>query len=314
MEVYHGLNEFKKITYPVVTSGTFDGVHIGHQIILKRLNEIAQKSNGESVVLTFWPHPRFVLQPDNNDLQLLSTLEERIALLKNAGVDHLIIIEFTKAFSELSSADFIQKILVDAIGTKKLVIGYDHRFGKKREGSFEYLKENAHLYGFEIEEIPPQDVDNVTVSSSKVRKALISGDITTANQCLNHPYRITGKVAHGNKIGKTIGYPTANITIPESFKLIPGNGIYAVKVVHKESTYKGMLSIGVRPTLDASISQNKRTIEVNIFDFNQSIYGETLSIDFIKYIRAEEKFDDLAALKDKIAEDERIAKDILQTS
>lgn len=312
MKVYNDITSFKKVPNAVVTSGTFDGVHAGHRKITDRLNEVARKNGGESIVISFWPHPRHVLSPDGAQLKLLATLEERITLLRQTGIDHLIILKFTREFAQLSSDDFIEKILINAIGTRKLVIGYDHKFGRNREGGFDYLKKNSGKFGFDIEEIPAQEVDDSVVSSSQIREALQAGDVATATSYLGYPYRITGTVVHGNKIGTTIGYPTANIEVAEPFKLIPGDGIYAVKVTHNGTTYGGMLSIGKRPTIKES--DGKRTIEVNLFDVNRSLYDERLHIDFIAYIRPEEKFDTLDALKQKIAEDEQIAKNILNRS
>src|SRR5688572_29127909 len=248
MKIYHGIDDFTQLQYAVVTSGTFDGVHIGHQKIFSRLREIASRNFGETVVLTFWPHPRLVLHPEDESLKLLNTFEEKADLLKDQGIQHLIRIPFTKEFSQLSSEQFIQEILVKTIGTRKLVIGYDHRFGHNREGSFEQLKINGPRYGFEVEEIPRQDVDHVGVSSSKIRKALEDGDIDTATHLLGRPYSLTGRVVMGDKLGRLLGYPTANIEIDTKFKLVPADGIYAATAQHEHDLYKGMLYIGNRPT------------------------------------------------------------------
>lgn len=299
MKIYHGLDDFTRLSSAVVTSGTFDGVHMGHQKILARLREIAEKSKGETVVITFWPHPRLVLHPEDESLKLLNTFEEKAALLKEQGIQHLIRIPFTKEFSQLTSEEFIQKILVDTIGTKKLVIGYDHRFGHNREGSFEQLKINGPRYGFEVEEIPRQDVDHVGVSSSKIRKALEDGDIDTATHLLGRPYSLTGRVVMGDKLGRLLGYPTANIEIDTKFKLVPADGIYAATAQHEHDLYKGMLYIGNRPTVNGS----KRNIEINLFDFNKDIYGESLSLNFYKLIRGDAKFHDLEELKTQLAID-----------
>ncbi|MBL3658485.1 bifunctional riboflavin kinase/FAD synthetase [Fulvivirga sediminis] len=307
MKIYHGIDDFKKLDFAVVTSGTFDGVHIGHQKILERLNEIAKKCNGETVLITFWPHPRLVLYPDDSNLKLLNTFEEKAELLKNQGIDHLIRIPFTKEFSNLTSEEFIRQILVDTIGTKKLVIGYDHRFGKNREGGFEYLKAHSAEYGFEVEEISRQDIDNVGVSSTKIRKALLEGDATTATELLGRPYSINGRVVKGEKLGRIIGFPTANIELDFRHKLIPADGSYAVKVMCNHNFYNGMLNIGYRPT----VSGTRRTIEVNIFDFNQDIYGENVLINFIGRIRDEIKFEDIEALKAQLKEDKLTAQKIL---
>ena len=222
MKVYRGLEEFEKLDNAVVTTGTFDGVHQGHRKILDRLMEVAKKSNGESVLLTFFPHPRMVLQPES-DLKLINTIDEKIKLLRKEGIDHLIIQPFTKEFSRTTSLEFVRDLLVNQIGTKKLVIGYDHHFGRNREGSFDHLKEFGPIYGFEVEEISVQDVDNVNVSSTKVRKALEEGEVDVAANYLGHSFFIEGEVVHGKKMGRELGYPTANLKIENPYKLIPGN-------------------------------------------------------------------------------------------
>lgn len=293
MKIYHGLEDFVRLTYAVVTSGTFDGVHVGHSKILSRLQEIATKKNGETVVITFWPHPRLVLHPEDTSLRLLNTFEEKAELLKAQGIHHLVRIPFTKEFSQLSSEEFITQILVETIGTKKLVIGHDHHFGKNREGSFEQLKLNGPKYGFEVEEIPRQDVDHIGVSSTKIRKALEEGDIETATHFLGHPYSLNGRVVMGDKLGRILGFPTANVEIDTSYKLVPADGIYAVTVQYAHGLFKGMLYIGNRPTVNGV----KRNIEVNIFDFNKDIYGESLTIFFHSLIRSDIKFNDLEELK-----------------
>ena len=307
MNVYYGIQEFKKLENAVVTSGTFDGVHLGHQKILKRLNEVAELTNGESVVITFYPHPRSVISPDNQIVKLLSTLEEKIELLEKSGVDNLLIVSFTREFSELSSEEFIQKILIETIGTKTLVIGYDHRFGKNREGGFDYLKLNKEKYGFGIEEISRQDIENVGVSSSKIRKALQEGDVPSADHFLGRNYSLSGVIVKGRQLGRTIGFPTANIQVREIAKLIPSDGVYAVKVYYNDEAFGGMLNIGNRPTVDGTF----QTVEVNIFEFDQEIYGEKLTIEFLQKIRNEQKFNGLDELKTQIAKDKITCKEIL---
>ena len=309
MKIYHGIEDFVQLPIAVVTSGTFDGVHLGHTKILSRLREIATKTNGETVVITFWPHPRLVLHPEDMSLKLLNTFEEKAELLKAQGINHLIRIPFTKEFSQLSSEQFITEILVKTIGTKKLVIGHDHHFGKNREGSFEQLKVNGPKYGFEVEEIPRQDIDHVGVSSTKIRKALESGDIETATHFLGHTYGITGRVIMGDKLGRILGFPTANIEIDTFYKLIPADGIYAVKVRYGVQHYNGMLYIGNRPTVGGI----KRSIEVNIFDFNEDIYGEALTIYFHSVIRNDIKFNDLEELKRQLFLDKQAALKMLST-
>ena len=308
MKIYHGIDDFSQLQYAVVTSGFFDGVHVGHQKIFSRVREIASRNFGETVVLTFWPHPRLVLHPEENELKLLNTFEEKAALLKDQGIQHLIRIPFTKEFSQLTSEQFIQDVLVKTIGTRKLVIGYDHHFGKNREGSFEQLKLNAPRYGFEVEEIPKQEVDHVAVSSTKIRKALEEGDVETANHFLGQPYPLTGRVVTGDRIGRTLGFPTANIEIDTKYKLIPADGIYAVTVGHEHNVYGGMLYIGNRPTLQAT----RRNIEVNIFEFDRDIYGETLTVYFQKQIRADQKFLSMEELKSQLHRDKADALAVLE--
>jgi riboflavin kinase / FMN adenylyltransferase len=303
MKIYHGLEDFNRLTTAVVTIGTFDGVHVGHQKILMRLKEIASLCKGETVVITFWPHPRLVLHPEDTGLKLLNTFEEKAELLKEHSVQHLIRIPFTKEFSQLTGEEFISKILVDTIGTKKLVIGYDHHFGKNREGSFEQLKLNGPRYGFDVEEIPRQEVDHLGVSSTAIRKALESGDIETATHLLGKPYSLTGRVVAGDKLGRILGFPTANIDVDTKFKLIPSDGIYAVTVGHEHHQYNGMLYIGNRPTIQGS----KRNIEVNIFAFNEEIYGQSLTINFYKRLRNDIQFHDLEELKAQLFEDKSLA-------
>jgi riboflavin kinase/FMN adenylyltransferase len=307
MKIYYSLDDFNPLKYAVVTSGTFDGVHLGHQKILQRLREITKKNEGESVVITFWPHPRFVLKPGDPPIKLLTTFEEKAELLREQGINHLLRIPFTKEFSQISSQEFITKILVERIGTRKLVIGYDHRFGKNREGSFEQLKLNGPTYGFDVEEIPQQDVDHVAISSSKIRRALDTGEIELANHFLGRNYSISGRIVKGDKLGRVLGFPTANIDPGLHDKLIPVEGIYAVKVQHENTEYQGMMYIGNRPTVDGS----KRSIEVNIFDFDKEIYRETIKVYFLKLLRKDSKFNDLESLKQQLQLDKEAALKIL---
>ncbi|MEO6883096.1 MAG: bifunctional riboflavin kinase/FAD synthetase [Bacteroidia bacterium] len=309
MKIFTSIADFPIIIVPVVTTGTFDGVHLGHLKIINRLKEIATKEKGETVLLTFFPHPRMVLFPDDNDLKLLLTQDEKIQLLEKAGIDNLIVLPFTKEFSRLSSIDFVRSILVDGIHTKKLVIGYNHHFGRNREGSFEHLKEFGPLYGFDVEEIPAKDVENSEVSSTKIRKALQKGDIRKANEYLGFPYFITGKVVQGKQLGRTLGYPTANLEISDKHKLIPADGIYAVEILHAKKMYKGMMSIGKNPTVGGT----SRTIEVNIFNFDSSIYGEELVIYFKEFLRDEKKFSDLDSLIKQIGLDKEHSLKILNS-
>jgi len=299
MKIYHSLDDFSTLNYAVVTSGTFDGVHLGHQKILERLKEIAKNNAGETVVITFWPHPRLVLRPDDRTLKLLNTFEEKAELLKEQGIQHLVRIPFTKEFSQLSSQDFIKKILVDKIGTKKLVIGYDHHFGKNREGSFDQLKINAPQFGFEVEEIPRQEIDHLAVSSSKIRKAIEAGEMDIATQLLGRPYAMTGRVVKGDQIGSGLGFPTANLDLDSHYKLIPADGIYAVSVEYERKKFGGMLYIGNRPTLLST----RQSIEVNIFNFDKEIYGENLKVELKKMLRMDSRFNNLDELKNQLHQD-----------
>lgn len=299
MKIYQQLTDFHPPHFSVVTSGTFDGVHLGHQKILRRLQELANRKQGETVLLTYWPHPRLILQPKDKSLRLLTSLSEKVKLLEGMGVDHLIILPFTKELSQMSSEEFIRDILVDKIQTKTLVIGYDHKFGKNREGSFEYLQSHSHLFGFAIEEISRQDVDDLGVSSTKIRTALAQGDITTANKYLGRPYDLSGQVVKGQQIGRSIGFPTANIQIADNYKLLPRDGAYAVHADVNSIRYKAILNIGDRPTVDG----DQKTIEAHLIDFEGDLYGQELRIYFQEFLREEKKFESLYALKNQLAID-----------
>ena len=302
MIILEGAEAFPKQAYTVVTIGTFDGVHIGHRQIIQKIVKQANDNHGVSVVITFWPHPRFVLQGvDASGLKLLSTFEEKAALLDELGIDYLVKIPFTREFSLTSSEDFIRNVLIGQIGTTHLVIGYDHHFGRNREGSFEYLQANIADYGFTLQEIPRHDIDDVGVSSTKIRKALQNGEVDVAASYLGRNYDLSGFVVHGQKIGRTIGYPTANIRLSEPFKLVPAHGIYAVRVMVRNHRAFGMLYIGTKPTLEGEL---REVIEVNILDFQEDIYGEALRLEFLRFIRGDMKFDSLEALRDQISRDE----------
>ena len=310
MKVYHSLEEFKKLDNAIVTTGTFDGVHIGHQAILSKLVNIAKKEKGESVLITFFPHPRMVLQKDLN-IKLLNTVSEKIVLLSKTGIDHLLVFPFTKEFSRMSSIEFVRDILVNKIGTKKLVIGYDHQFGRNREGSFKHLQEFGPVYGFDVEEISAQDIDDVSVSSTKIRTALLErGDVKTASKYLGSHYHLSGTIVTGKKLGSKLGFPTANVNIEEDYKLIPKDGVYAVLVNLDRKTYKGMLNIGKRPTIEGK----NRTIEVNIFDFDKEIYNHEIKLCFIDRLRDEKKFESLEDLTKQLAKDKAEAIKILDSS
>lgn len=299
MKIYHQLADFHPTPNSIVTSGTFDGVHLGHQKILRRLQELAKRKQGETVLLTYWPHPRLILKPEDKSLRLLTTLSEKVKLLEGLGVDHLIILPFTKELSQMSSEDFIRDILVKKIQTKTLVIGYDHKFGKNREGSFDYLQSHSHLFGFEVEEISRQDVDDSGVSSTKIRTALAQGDISTANKYLGRSYQLSGQVVKGQQIGRSIGFPTANIQVSDDYKLLPRDGAYAIYAEVDAVRYKAILNIGDRPTVDGQ----KKTIEVHLIEFEGDLYGQELCIHFEMFLREEKRFESLEALKNQLVID-----------
>jgi riboflavin kinase/FMN adenylyltransferase len=286
MQIYKGLSAFPKLDAPVLTLGSFDGVHVGHQKILSRLVDAAKAINGQVVLLTFDPHPRKILFPSSNSVQLLSTLDEKIDLLSKYGVEHLVVQPFTRDFSMMEHDFFIRELLVKQIGVKKLVIGYDHQFGHNRSGSFKELELLAPSFGFEVEEIPEQDINDSAVSSTRIRKALLEGNIVDASNLLGYDYSFTGTVVKGNQIGRTLGFPTANLLSHDPDKLVPANGVYAVIVEVHGAVFKGVLSIGTRPTFD----NGARSVEVNIFKFNQDIYGEECTVRFKNFIRPELKF------------------------
>jgi riboflavin kinase/FMN adenylyltransferase len=308
VKIHYDLDSISELKHTAVTTGTFDGVHLGHKTIIDKLISVAKQIEGESVLLTFYPHPRMVLFPDDHQIRLLNTQSEKEQLLESCGIDHLVVINFTKEFSRLSSLEFVRNILANKLKAKKLVIGYDHHFGRNREGSFAHLLEFGSLYGFEVEEIPAKDIDEVAVSSSKIRKAIEAGDIDTANKYLGYAYSFTGKVIKGKQLGRTIGYPTANIAITDPYKLIPAIGVYAVKVMFAKQTYEGMLSIGKNPTVS---NQNILSIEVNIFDFNADIYNKEITVFIYKKMRDEEKYGSLDELKAQLAIDKQNALNFL---
>ncbi len=300
MSIYNQISELSELTNSIVTIGTFDGVHLGHQKIIKRLTELKKQHGGNIVVFTFNPHPRKILFPEQKDLKLITTSEEKCELLNSFGVDHVLVYPFTKEFSKMQANDYVSKIIIEGLKTTILVIGYDHKFGSNREGNIETLKELSKISNFKVEEIAAQEINQLNVSSTRIRKAIEEGDITTANSFLGYPFFISGKVIKGKQLGRTIGYPTANILIEDSDKLIPKNGVYSVNVKLGNNQYNGMLNIGVNPTTD---NDNTIKIEVNIFDFNKSIYDEKIRVEFIKRIRDEKKFTTLEELKKTLADD-----------
>jgi len=325
MQIYHHINDFKKLTNAVVTIGTFDGVHLGHQKIIQKLIEKAHQINGETVILTFFPHPRMILHPEDHQLKMINTMAEKAMLLEKLGIHHLIITPFTRDFSNQSPQEYIEQVLLQKIGMKAMVIGYDHRFGKDRSGNLAELQQFSEVYNYDIDEIPEQDIADVAISSTRIRKALAKGDVDVANELMSHPFSLTGKVIYGDQIGRTLGYPTANLFIEESYKIIPSDGIYAVEVEIKDSRnknqvidnpfqpnqseiknqkskiYKGMAYIGHRPTING-MSQN---IEVNIFDFADDIYHQSIQLNFLHFIRHDIKFEGLDKLTEQLGRDKQ---------
>ena len=300
MHIYHHISELKNVTNSIVTIGTFDGVHLGHQKIIKRLVDLKKKQGGETILFTFDPHPRKVLFPEQTDLKLITTTKEKCELLQHFGIDNVLVFPFTKAFSRMHATDYISDIIVKGLKTKSLVIGYDHRFGSNREGNIVTLKELSKTYNFAVEEIPAEEINSLNISSTRIRKAIEDGDIQTANEFLGYSFFITGIVVKGKQLGRTIGYPTANISIADKDKLIPKMGVYAVNVILNNITYKGMLNVGTNPTTDLD---NTVKIEVNIFDFDETIYGYDIKVEFVKWVRNEEKFANLEELKQALAND-----------
>lgn len=309
MEIYRDLSQLPIIENAVITIGSFDGVHMGHQQIIKQINDLARSINGQSVLITFHPHPRLVVAGKNHDLKLLNTLDEKAALLEQYGVDVLVVVPFSKAFSEQSPDAYIQDFLVKRFQPKIIAIGYDHRFGKQRAGDISYLKKFQATYNFEVVEISKQEVADIAVSSTKIRKALLNGEVSKAARLLDHPFSIAGRVVKGLQLGRKIGFPTANIKVEERHKLVPPEGIYAVYVYYNKQRYKGMLYIGNRPTVDKGLAQ---TIEVNIFDFDFDVYDQTLKVDFIAYLRGDEKFDALDGLQAQLKKDKEDALTVLE--
>jgi len=295
VRIYNDISEIGELKNPVVTVGTFDGVHIGHQKVINELVSAAKAMNGESVVITFEPHPRQVLQP-GFDLRIIITREEKIRLLEKCGVDIFIIIEFTKEFAQNSSEDFLRKYIVEPIKPAKLIIGYDHHFGKGRQGNFDFLQEMSGKYHFEIGQVGMLDVKEIAVSSTKIRDAIKRGDMKEVSEFLGYNYSISGTVVRGNQIGRTLGFPTANIRPDHPDKLVPAYGVYAVLVEWNGKFFKGMANIGIRPTLNL----HTLTIEVNIFDFDEVIYDENITIFFLEHIRDEKKFRDLDLLRRRL--------------
>jgi riboflavin kinase/FMN adenylyltransferase len=302
LKIYHSFNEFVTSKRTVVTLGTFDGVHIGHNAILDKICKAAQQENLESVILTFFPHPRLIVS-NNYDIKLLNTIDEKSILLGKIGIQNFIIHPFDKTFSELSPREFVTQVLVEKLNIQKIIIGHDHKFGKDRAADFNDLINFGKEFGFEVEEISAQQINEVSVSSTKIRNSLLEGNISLANDYLGYPYVLTGNVIKGNQLGRTIGFPTANIEIPEDYKLIPKNGVYIVTVNVNKQTVFGMMNIGVKPTL----GENKLSIEVHLLNFNNDIYNQKIQVNILERVRDEQKFDSFEALKLQLETDKQNA-------
>ena len=307
MRIFEGLENVGQIKNPVVTIGTFDGVHIGHQKIIQQLILEANKIEGESVLITFYPHPRLVLFPDNHNLQLLQTQAEKLQTLAENGLENVIILPFSKEFAQLSALDFVQTVLFKSLRAKKIIIGYDHQFGNDRKGNIDFLIAHANDFNYDLIEIPAEEINEVNVSSTKIRAALHDGSVEIANAYLNKPFELSGTVIKGEQLGRTIGFPTANLDLKDSTKLIPANGVYAVKVQlnNEEKSFNGMMNIGFRPTVSEA---KKQSIEIYLFDFQADIYDSHLKVSLYKRIRTEEKFVNLATLKSQLSKDEAVVR------
>ena len=309
MKVFHSFQDFKCNKKTIVTIGTFDGVHIGHLNIIQKIVQSCAKNDLESVILTFFPHPRMVLNA-NSDIRLLNSMDEKSGLLAANGIQNLIIQKFDKLFSELSADEFVATILVKHLNIHKIIIGHDHRFGKNRLGNIDDLIAFGKKYNFEVEEISAQEINDVAVSSTKTRNAILAGNIVLANQYLGYNYAITGKVVLGKQLGRTIGFPTANIDVADSYKLIPKNGVYIVQSIINNQLVYGIMNIGIKPTFDAK----KLTIEVYFLNFDADLYGSSLTVSILQYIREEQKFDSLQSLKNQIENDKTFAINYLQNN
>ena len=307
MKKYNSIFEFSATKKTIITLGTFDGVHLGHQAILKKLVNATENGTYESLVLTFYPHPRMVLNQEGT-MHLLNTIEEKTILLEKSGIDHLIVHPFDEKFSKLSAEAFVKSVLVDQLNIHKIIIGYDHRFGENRSANITDLIEFGKKYNFEVVQINAEEINEITVSSTKIRTALLDGAIEFANQYLGYDYFFSGKVIKGKQLGRTIGFPTANIILLESYKLIPKNGVYVVySTINNKSEY-GMMNIGYNPT----VGENNKTIEVHFFDLNEDLYDKIVNVSIVKFIRTEEKFESIDALKMQLNKDREFSKTYLR--
>lgn len=295
MKIYQSLNEFKPSRKTIVTLGTFDGVHLGHNVILDKICKIAKQENLESVLLTFFPHPRLIVSNDS-EIKMLNTMAEKAILLEQKGIQNFIIHPFDKLFSELSPREFVEQVLIKQLNIQKIIIGYDHKFGKNRAADFNDLIAFGKEFGFEVEEISAKQINEVSVSSTKIRNSLLEGNISLANAYLGYSYMLSGIVVKGNQLGRTIGFPTANIEISENYKLIPKNGVYIVSAILNNQTIFGMMNIGIKPTL----GDNVPTIEVHLLNFSEDIYGQKIQVNVIERLRDEQKFESFEALKSQL--------------
>jgi riboflavin kinase/FMN adenylyltransferase len=307
LKIFHSIDDFQAgtgetIKKTILTLGTFDGVHFGHKKILEKVTQNTENEKYESLVLTFFPHPRMVLQEDS-DIKLLNTIEEKIELLDKIGIQNLVIHPFDEKFSRLTAEEFVKNILVDQFHIHKIIIGHDHRFGRNRTANIDDLKTFGKQYDFEVEEISAQEIKEVSVSSTKIRHALIEGNVALANEYLGYNYSLTGIITKGKQLGRTIGFPTANLKLEENFKLIPKNGVYIVKSIINSQTVLGMMNIGFNPTVEGK----NQTIEINYFDFNEDLYGQKITVSILERIRSEEKFDSVALLKEQLEKDRNTA-------
>jgi riboflavin kinase/FMN adenylyltransferase len=307
LKIFHSINEFHSDKKTIVTIGTFDGVHLGHAAILKKLTQNTQNETFESTVLTFFPHPRMVLQ-GKSDLKLLNTINEKIELLEKIGIDNLIIHPFDEKFAELNAEAFVSTILVDHLRVQKIIIGYDHRFGKNRTANIDDLISFGAQFGFEVEQISAQEIDEISISSTKIRTALEEGDIQLANEYLGYSYFLSGTVVKGKQLGRTIGFPTANIALEEDYKLVPQNGVYVVQAEIDSKSIYGMMNIGFNPTVQGK----QKTIEVHFFDFEADIYNRKIQVAILQRIRSEKKFESIELLTKQLEEDRNFSRNYLQ--
>ncbi|MFD1601427.1 bifunctional riboflavin kinase/FAD synthetase [Flavobacterium artemisiae] len=298
MKLFHSINDFHSDKKTILTLGTFDGVHIGHKKILERITQQTENGKYESLVLTFFPHPRMVLQ-EKSEIKLLNTISEKTKLLENTGIENLVIHPFNENFSRLTAEEFVHSILVDQFHIHKIIIGHDHRFGRNRTANIDHLIAFGAEYGFEVEQITAQEIQDVSVSSTKIRNALNEGNMNLANEYLGYNYFLTGNVVKGKQLGRTIGFPTANIQIEEDYKLIPKNGVYAAKALIKNREVFGMMNIGFNPTVNGE----KQSIEIHLFDFDEDIYDEKIEVSLLHYLREEQKFGSVELLKSQLNQD-----------